>query len=445
MSRTSVGAMWLYASIVSMMFMGVYAFLIALSRAPGFNTLFPSQEFFRVALITHVVLSLVIWFLAFILFMAHRMTERHTPSGAEYLPAAGAFMGIGMIVITPFTGPVTPILCNYVPTLDNTLYLAGVALFIASAVAGWGMRAPALIRSAKSGAAAGAIGPLIASGTALAVAAICFILAWHGLRDFGYAENPKAYYESLFWGGGHVLQFANSFGLMAAWALLASMAGKGEGALPAKALWAVLGIMMVFVLSAPVEYFMDPAGSQEARDFFMELKRYGAGLGPVLAGGAAVWAARVATPDPVAARGLYMSIFLFGLGGLISLTLQGQDTRVPAHYHGVIGAVTLGFMAYALKETGKAGWLATSQKWQIRQVTLYGVGQSVFATGLYVGGLAGLPRKTFGAAQELDSVLKKAGMGIMGVGGLLAVAGGIMFVVFMLRSFYPGGKDAAAD
>jgi heme/copper-type cytochrome/quinol oxidase subunit 1 len=200
--------------------------------------------------------------------------------------------------------------------------------------------------------------------------------------------------------------------------------------------------MLVFVLAAPAEYFIDPAGSQEARDFFMNLKWWGGGLGPIVVGLAILFSSRVAKPDPVAARGLNMSIFLFGLGGLISLTLQGQDTRVPAHYHGVIGAVTLGFMTYALKETARAGWLSVPEKWQMIQVTLYGVGQSVFAAGLFIGGLAGLPRKTFGAAQELDSVLKKAGMGIMGVGGLLAVAGGVMFVVFMLKSFYPGEKDA---
>jgi len=445
LNKSSVSAAWLYAAIVSMMFMGIYALLVGLSRTPGLNTLFPSQDFFRVALMTHVVLSLLIWFLAFIMFLAYRVTGESSSSTLARIPAVGAYIGIAMIVITPFTGPVTPILNNYVPVLDHGLYLTGVVVFLVSAVAGWLLVAPALWRYARGGAPLQALvgGSLLSAGVALIAGVVCFALAWSMLGGYDQMDDPKTYYESLFWGGGHVLQFTNTFAVMAVWALLARMAGKGDKLIPTQVAVAILATMILFVLVAPFAYFMNPADSHEARMFFLELKRWGAGIGAIAVGAAAVFAARVGGADPVASRGLSLSIFLYGLGGLIALTLQGSDTRVPAHYHGVIGAVTLAFMTYALKVTTLAGWMPVKEKWQKRQVTFYGLGQSLFVTGLFIGGLAGLPRKTFGAAQELDSVLKKTGMGVMGIGTILAVSGGVMFIIFMLRAFFSKGKNDA--
>ena len=50
----------------------------------------------------------------------------------------------------------------------------------------------------------------------------------------------------------------------------------------------------------------------------------------------------------------------------------------------------------------------------------------------------GIQRKTAGAAQGLDSLAAKTAMGVMGLGGLLAVIGGILFVWIMLRAFMKG-------
>ena len=50
-----------------------------------------------------------------------------------------------------------------------------------------------------------------------------------------------------------------------------------------------------------------------------------------------------------------------------------------------------------------------------------------------MAGAAGVPRKTMGAAaQGLDSTLKKVAMGVYGLGGALAVLGGVLFIWLML-------------
>jgi heme/copper-type cytochrome/quinol oxidase subunit 1 len=69
------------------------------------------------------------------------------------------------------------------------------------------------------------------------------------------------------------------------------------------------------------------------------------------------------------------------------------------------------------------------------QPWIYGIGQLLHIIGLAASGLLGIQRKTAGTAQGLESVWAKVSMGVMGIGGLLAVIGGILFVWIMLRAF----------
>jgi len=57
--------------------------------------------------------------------------------------------------------------------------------------------------------------------------------------------------------------------------------------------------------------------------------------------------------------------------------------------------------------------------------------------GLVLSGGYGVQRKTAGAAQGLVDMERIIGMGIMGLGGLIAVIGGIMFLVIVFKSMWP--------
>jgi tartrate dehydratase alpha subunit/fumarate hydratase class I-like protein len=46
-------------------------------------------------------------------------------------------------------------------------------------------------------------------------------------------------------------------------------------------------------------------------------------------------------------------------------------------------------------------------------------------------------RKVAGAEQALTTLPQKLGMGMMGLGGLIAVIGGIMFVLVCLKAMAP--------
>ncbi|MGK7344834.1 MAG: cbb3-type cytochrome c oxidase subunit I [Candidatus Nitrospinota bacterium M3_3B_026] len=446
-SFRSVVTAWLGVAVASMAFMGVYAFMIVLSRAPGFNLLFTEQDFFHTALVTHVVLSVVIWFQAFILFLIHYTTSGRPPGTLDGLSALGALAGVALIVVTPLTGQAYPMLNNYVPVLNRPMYITGLALFFGFASLGVVLRAPALAGKIMERARGGEVplavtAPLAGAGLSIVMGVALVVLALIRLSGgAGEGLAPTVYFEILFWGGGHVLQFANTFGMMAVWSLLALRLGGGALADDRVALAAVI-IMAAFVVSAPVDYFTKPIESFESRAFFTTMKGWGIALGPIVLGLSAALRWKRLGDDFLARRGLALSMALFGMGGLIALTIQGSDTRIPAHYHGVIGGVTIGYMTLGLLAMRDNGWLAAGRRWLKIQVNSYGVGQALFVVGMFVGGLLGLARKTYGQAQVLDTFQKALSMALMGIGGVLAIAAGGLFVVIMIMSLARGRREA---
>jgi heme/copper-type cytochrome/quinol oxidase subunit 1 len=81
-----------------------------------------------------------------------------------------------------------------------------------------------------------------------------------------------------------------------------------------------------------------------------------------------------------------------------------------------------------------AARLATWQAW------LYGVGQLLHITGLVWSGGYGVQRKIAGSEQMLRTSGEIAGMGMMGLGGLIAVVGGLLFVVVVIRAMLHGAR-----
>jgi hypothetical protein len=57
-------------------------------------------------------------------------------------------------------------------------------------------------------------------------------------------------------------------------------------------------------------------------------------------------------------------------------------------------------------------------------------------TGLVWSGGYGVQRKVAGSEQVLHSLQEKLGMGLMGLGGLIAVIGGILFLVIVIQSLW---------
>jgi cytochrome c oxidase subunit 1 len=125
---------------------------------------------------------------------------------------------------------------------------------------------------------------------------------------------------------------------------------------------------------------------------------------------------------------------LFAAGGVIGVFINGSNVRIPAHYHGCIVGVTLALMGLAYHLMPQLGYGAPRGRLARWQPALYGAGQLMHIVGLVWSGGYGVQRKVAGADQVLRSAGEVAGMGLMGAGGLVAIVGGLLFVVVMIRA-----------
>jgi heme/copper-type cytochrome/quinol oxidase subunit 1 len=131
---------------------------------------------------------------------------------------------------------------------------------------------------------------------------------------------------------------------------------------------------------------------------------------------------------------LVLSPIVFGAGGIMGLLINGSDTRTPAHYHGVIAGVNLALMGLFVKHCLPAMGRPVTASSSVRaQVLLFGLGQFVACIGLFWAGGYGAPRKMpSGAAGLVDGAV--IGMYLHGLGALIAISGGVMFVAMLLRA-----------
>jgi heme/copper-type cytochrome/quinol oxidase subunit 1 len=96
--------------------------------------------------------------------------------------------------------------------------------------------------------------------------------------------------------------------------------------------------------------------------------------------------------------------------------------------------VTLAFMGLTYYLLPRIGFGRPQGRLAALQPALYGMGQLLHITGLLWSGGYGVQRKVAGGEQVLRGAEQVAAMGLMGLGGLVAVGGGLLFILVVLRS-----------
>ena len=442
-SRRRLAIGWLLLALGALAASGVFSILLVLSRAPVIKDVFPLVDFFHVALVVHVDLSVLVWFLSFAGVM---WSVNSTPRGldAGWAALALALTGTAFMCIAPFTGAERAVMANYVPVLDDATFLAGLVIFAAGVALAVlrGMTAVPRVGVALDGAGALRFG-LNTSLVSAAVALIAF--AW------SYARLPagleaKPFYELLFWGGGHVLQFTYTLLMFVAWLWLADAARVALPLTP-RVVTLLFGIGLASVFATPLIYLAYDVGSVEHHRLLTWLMRYGGGLAIVpLAAALAIGLVRAPSalaPERPLRDALLTSLLLFGSGGAIGFMIHGSNVTIPAHYHGCIVGVTLALMGLAYDLLPRLGFGAPGARVARWQLWLYAAGQLMHIGGLVWSGGYGVQRKVAGAAQALRSPEQIAAMGVMGFGGLIAVIGGLLFIVIAARSLLAAQPAAA--
>ena len=432
-----LAAGWLKLAVLALLGSGLFSILLVLSRTPGVHELIPLVDFFHTALVVHVDLSVVIWFLAFAgVFWS--LNSRAQDVRVERLAWALTAAGTAVIALSPFLGAGRPLLNNYVPVLQHPLFYLGGALVIGGFLL-------LILRSLatampRGGGAAGVMRTGIVASVAVSLVAVAALAA--SFLQMPRDLDPQTYFEFLFWGGGHVLQFTHTLLLLVAWLWLAERAGLAPRLAPERGVWLFV-LAAAPVLAAPVIYLLDGVVTAFHREAFTELMRWGGltalPLGWVVVRAVAGGLAR-RPPDPgaaIARASLHASVLLFAAGGVIGFLIHGANVVIPAHYHGSIVGVTLAFMGVAYLLLPRLGFDAPMPRLARWQPLVYGGGQLMHIVGLAVsGGYGNIQRKTAGAAQGLNELPEIVGMGLMGLGGLVSIVGGVLFLVVMIRAIW---------
>lgn len=424
---------WLVLGIAALAIAGLFAILLVVARTPLLHGLFPAADFFRVALVVHVNQSVLIWFLAFAGVLWSLLPGGPARPRAGWVGLAASVGGCGLLAVAPGLGAGGPLLNNYVPVLQHPLFFAAIALFAAGVL----VQSAAFLR--QMGAERRGAEPLSLGMVTVAAAFLlsCGTLIWTWSTLPGHWQG-QPYYEYLFWGAGHTLQFAYTQLMLVAWLWLARACGIPIG-LSDRWVAAILVLGVAPLALVPLLLARHAPDSAESLLAFTRLMQLGNGLAAVPLGLAILLGlARGRSPAP-AGRGapfgaLVASLLLFAVGGVLGALIVGVNTVIPAHYHGSIVGVTLALMGLTYQILPRLGYAAPLGRMATWQPWVYAGGQLLHVGGLAASGAMGIQRKTAGSAQVLEGWAPKAAMGVMGLGGLLAVAGGILFVVVVTRS-----------
>lgn len=432
-AETAGARRWFGLSVASLGIAGGLSLVLVITQVTrlmlkqGFDV-----DFVRRALVVHVDHAVGVWFFSFIAGLFCLLPGPRPGPRALFSVATAT---LGTLLFTAFAfGNDAPLLTDYVPVLDDAsgLFFVGLGGFALGVVATFidvrrlvGDSGPSWLEAPAR--------------DAVRASAVAFLLALLTLVGALVTEPgglaPFDRYQRLFWGAGHVFQVSCVLAMLASWDVLLRQA-TGVGATGRGLALTMVGLLLVPPLIAPALTFTQQSGAIFTR--FMQWGIFPMVSVVLLATVAALFRHRAAhagkrmTPAFTAlVTSLAMTVVGFCFGAMIS----GAKTMVPAHYHLAMGAVTVAFMGALLTLMPRLGWPVVMPRAAAWQPLFYGVGQSIFAVGLAVADLwGGAARKEMGQEAIVEDFGKRLGRGIQGLGGLIAMVGGVLFVLLVIRA-----------
>ncbi len=412
-----------------------------MGKVPLLKDLLIHLEWIRWCLVVHVNLANLVWFTAIPVGLVHRVlyqqsaTVNDEPAWSSTLGFILAVFGV-LFMMTSFPGrDVEVILSNYIPVVTHFRHKIGLGLYFLGVVLNY-MSLEALIPRKRDGATESQgledsrFGLWIGSLFSL-FACLALVHSHFSARGLVFPSS-KLYFELTMWGGGHLLQHSSSVFVVVVWVLLLSTAFQKrlfsrEELFPVFA-WLGLPILIVPLL------FQYPITSNDYREGFSFLMRWGIAPPIILFIGMLAFRLRKRTSSREIHSILAAVVWSLGLmllGFVFGAFIRGADMRVPAHYHATIGSVTLAFMGISYE------WLRnqkiSAHKTYTYSIWSYGVGQTLFSSGMFIAGSFGMERKTYGSELVFLNAGQKIGFFVMATGGILALTGGICFGVVILR------------
>lgn len=432
---------WLILAISSLAVGGLFSLPPVILRKTYFKDIGLIEKIFSTSLVVHVNLTVIVWLLSICCFLWSLKAESKHRIFYWTALIIAAF-GATFIAISPFIASGAAIKNNYVPMLTNPAFIFGLALFACGVIFQVGLTLIniAFFKDAISRKYAQSFG-LYSAAIITAVAFLCFFLSGLQIKS-GKIEfsGIESYYESVFWAGGHILQFTFTQVMVIAWLWILSSINATPN-ISARLSILVFYIPLAFIVPTPILYSYFNIDDPKFINFFTIQMIVCTSIVPTIFLPfilKTLLTKKVDKGKIVERNTLIMSLLLFFTGGVLGLLIRGSNVTIPAHYHGSIVGVSLAFMAVVYDFLPRLGYGKIGGKAAYLQPFIYGGGQLLHIIGLAVMGGYGALRKAPGTSASVDTIIGKT---MFFAGGSLAIIGGLMFVYIAFSSLIKTSKN----
>ncbi|MEY2817059.1 MAG: hypothetical protein RL275_522 [Chloroflexota bacterium] len=472
-------------AVVTLALGGIAALLIALTRWQAIHLL-PAVWFYRL-LTLHGIDMLIAWIVFFEMAGLHfgstiLLNARHAAPKLAWtgfiMMTVGGLMANAVVLFDPNSNVM---FSAYVPMKAHPLFYLSYILFAVGALITVITFFINIVTAKREGRFTGSL-PLVVFGLMTAA-----ILATYTLLEGAAAIVPAFFwslgilaeydpgiYRNFFWGFGHPAQQVNLAAMVSIWYALAQMT---VGIRPVNEKFSRLAFILYLFfinLGSAHHLLVDPGLSFAWKAVNTSYAMYLAVLGSMMHAFSIPAALEIALRAKGYRKGLFgwlrnapwgepgfsslvLSMFLFGwIGGVTGVTIGTEQInmlvhntlRLPGHFHAtVVSGTTLAFMGFTYyviplifrKELKLKSWA----KWQ---PYIFGFGMLLTSMGMIVSGLQGVARRNWDItfAGVVPGTVEIS-LAVFGVGAILAVVGGIMYVTIVLTSILTGPRLEASN
>ena len=469
------------AAVLSLALGGALALLMALTRWEAVGLL-PAELYYRFTS-AHGVLMLVFWIVFFeiaALLFGGTILINARLKGVGFAWAYTWLMAAGAVIttVTALSGHANNMFTAYPPLVNHPAFYLGILLFAVGALCGSCHFVYQVWSAKREGVIAGPLPLVVYALLTAAIIAIWTLL--HGalaygpalLQSLGLVQLDAAVYRTLFWGFGHGAQQINLAAMVACWYALGALT---TGARPVNEGLSRLAFVLYLIginMGSMHHLLVDPGIGMHARIINTSYFMYAALLGSLIHAfsvpasietaqrarghtqGLYGWLRRAPWGEP-GFSALMISLigfgFIAGVSGVLMGTMQlnmliHNTLFVVGHFHAtVVLGTTLAFMGlsyYVVPLVVRRDLaLLPLARWQ---PYVYGAGLLTLIGGLMLAGKLGASRRSWDASfslgalqvESLSSPLMTFANTLIGVGAIIAVTGGVMYVSIMVATVF---------
>jgi cytochrome c oxidase subunit I len=478
-----------FVAVVALLVGGILAIGVVLTRWPAVHWL--GADTFYMVLTAHGIDMLIFWIIFFeiaVLYFASSTLLRCRLATPKVAWLAFVLMLIGAVTnnVAVFQGGSSVMMTSYVPMMASPWFYLGLILFAVGALVACFVFFGTLVVAKRDKTYQGSV-PLVTFGAITAAIIAVFTIASGAiiliptfLLSVGIIkEVDPLIYRTIWWAFGHSSQQINVAAHISIWYAVAAIAFGAKPMSERVSRGAFLLYILFLQLASAHHLLADPGVSTAWKVVNTSYFMYFAVLASMIHGltipgaievaqrakgynnGLFEWLRKAPWGNPVWS-GVFISIIGFGFLGGISGVMMGTEqlnmiihntVYVPGHFHAtVVVGTTLTFMAltfFLIPVLFKREMINPAlAKWQ---PYLFGFSMYFFCLVMMGAGTLGVSRRhwdmSFGGAAMAYEWPGAAYlmMGLVGIAGVAAIAGGAIYIYITVGSLLWGKKLAGGD